>query len=125
MAKKLKIAKEMTVPMAAAYITGEGENCPFCKGSNLEGDCVEVEGEYAAQNVGCSDCGQEWKDSFRRVSVTYGGIIFEPANAKQVRTDCLNELFRKLTSTNFVEVGDLLSAIKVHITEVSGESADV
>ena len=124
MAKKLKIAKVMTPEMAANYITNGGENCPFCNEEGLTGESFDVEGKFAAQEMGCDNCNQAWIDGWRRISVTHNGEIYEPSidKLRTAKSDALQELFRKLTSTNYVEVGDLLSAIKLHIAEVSTDA---
>jgi hypothetical protein len=125
MAKKLKKTKAMTPEMAAAYIANEGLNCPFCKDTNLTGDGFDVEGTIAAQEISCERCNKQWIDGWRRISVTHGGVIYEPAGEveklkerlKHARTESLWELFRKLRATNHIEVSDVMRDIASFIAQ--------
>lgn len=44
--------------------------CPFCQSDNIEGEEIETGGGEASQQMGCNDCGEEWVDGYRLVTVT-------------------------------------------------------
>lgn len=39
--------------------------CPYCKGDQVEGDDITIEGGEAHQVVGCLKCGAEWQTVYR------------------------------------------------------------
>ena len=136
MARKLKIAKDMTTEMVAAYITNEGQNCPFCNEPSPTGESFDVGGKYAAQEMGCENCNKEWIDGWRRISVTHKGVIFEPTEEgkapgteseqlKGARTDCLHELFSKLRAADFDKVSDVMREIASFIAHEERKPANV
>ncbi|OCP68223.1 hypothetical protein [Vibrio parahaemolyticus] len=38
--------------------------CPACKGTDIEGGFVEINGREANQEVSCTGCGALWVDTF-------------------------------------------------------------
>lgn len=49
--------------------------CPFCNSKNIEGEEVETGGGEASQQMGCNDCGEEWVDGYRLVSITHESFV--------------------------------------------------
>ena len=39
-------------------------HCPKCKGINITGGHIEVDGETAWQNITCEDCDASWSDIY-------------------------------------------------------------
>jgi len=42
-----------------------GDGCPFCKSTNVEGDGSETGGGEASQGVTCLECGAHWTDIYK------------------------------------------------------------
>lgn len=38
--------------------------CPFCGDEDIEGSSVDIDDTYAAQEVGCNSCGEDWKEVY-------------------------------------------------------------
>jgi hypothetical protein len=47
-----------------AYLKNDGERCPICQSSDLEGESLEVEASKVYQNVSCFVCGASWTDEY-------------------------------------------------------------
>jgi hypothetical protein len=51
------------------YIKAGGSFCINCGSGNISAGKIESEGRGAWQSVQCYDCGSEWNDIFRLISV--------------------------------------------------------
>ena len=49
------------------YVRSRGTACPVCRGKQVEGDGVDIEGGRASQIVRCGRCGSEWRDRYRLI----------------------------------------------------------
>ena len=47
-----------------AYRKAGGGICPICKGGQIEGGSLDVDGPACFQVVSCLDCGGEWRDRY-------------------------------------------------------------
>lgn len=55
----------MTGEQRTAYLhSAEPNLCPYCKGDDVQGGFVEIDGKQASQNVLCVDCHAEWRDVY-------------------------------------------------------------
>ena len=45
------------------YLKNSG-SCPVCKGNQVEGDSVDIDGNEARQAVSCLDCDADWIDVY-------------------------------------------------------------
>ena len=54
----------LTEKQKKAYIEGGGVCCPFCGGSDIEGQSIEVDAGQATQSMGCLTCDREWTDQY-------------------------------------------------------------
>lgn len=52
--------------MQERYLKANGCECPFCRGSDVQGlGAVEVDDGKAKQDMFCDDCGKAWIDHYR------------------------------------------------------------
>ncbi len=49
----------------AEYVAKQGQCCPACGQSEIEGGSVPIEGTTAVQTVTCNSCDAEWTDVYR------------------------------------------------------------
>ena len=54
----------------ALYVSKGGAYCPFCKSDQIVGGNIDIDGNAAFQPVTCSDCGEEWQDSYTLTGCT-------------------------------------------------------
>ena len=47
------------------YVLAGGGTCPSCRGSDISGDSIEVDGTICWQPVSCGDCGANWTDVYK------------------------------------------------------------
>jgi transcription elongation factor Elf1 len=58
----------ITAKQKKAYLKHPGK-CPKCKSEDITGASIEIDGDYAVQEVSCSDCEAEWYDYYKLVNV--------------------------------------------------------
>jgi hypothetical protein len=46
------------------YLANSGK-CPFCKSTDLGGESLEIDGDYAWQDVMCYSCKKQWTDYYK------------------------------------------------------------
>lgn len=46
------------------YIEASGQYCPVCKGHDISGGYIEIDGGVAWQEVDCGECGATWTDEY-------------------------------------------------------------
>jgi hypothetical protein len=46
------------------YVDAGGSCCPSCKGKEIEGDAISVDGGIAWQEIKCLGCGASWNDLY-------------------------------------------------------------
>ncbi len=64
----------MKITMTAdEYLKADGGVCPCCRGTNIEGEGVDINHGGASQACTCDDCGAEWVDHY-----TLAGFILNP-----------------------------------------------
>ena len=63
----------ITSEQKAAYLKNPSR-CPFCGGSDLEGEGYDYDGD-PAQTIECQDCGRSWLDIFTLTDIE---IIEQP-----------------------------------------------
>jgi transposase-like protein len=52
-------------PMSqAAYVAAGGNLCPYCGSTDISGGSFTVDGPTAHQEVSCSECDEEWTDTY-------------------------------------------------------------
>lgn len=51
--------------MRALPLNGSPGTCPECGSDSIEGDGVEIDGDFAYQPCHCNECGHEWTDAYR------------------------------------------------------------
>jgi transcription elongation factor Elf1 len=49
------------------YVAERGIKCPACGSDAVEGGAIDIDGEGAAQECGCPDCGAAWVDCYKLV----------------------------------------------------------
>lgn len=54
------------------YVKHHGAFCPYCESRDLEGGCMEGNGNYIFMPVTCLNCNKEWTDIY-----TLTGILEE------------------------------------------------
>lgn len=54
----------LTPEVVRDYIAGHGSHCPYCGGSEIEGDSVNIEAGCAWQGITCLECEQTWQDVY-------------------------------------------------------------
>jgi len=59
----------LTKERKQAYFDADGEICPFCNGSYIEGEQITIDKDRATQEVRCLDCGKYWVDTYKLVAV--------------------------------------------------------
>lgn len=64
------------------YMESKG-NCPFCLGSDIDGEDLTVDGNIVTQLVHCHNCGAQWKDTYTR---TRAEMILLPSAALHPHT---------------------------------------
>lgn len=42
----------------------ESSHCIHCKGYNIEGGSIDLDSNYATQQITCNTCGAEWEDTY-------------------------------------------------------------
>lgn len=47
------------------YVDKGGSVCPFCEGTDIEGEHIEVDAGIAWQDVHCNDCDAYWADLYK------------------------------------------------------------
>lgn len=57
----------MKVMTEGAYVEKHGLVCPHCRSDDIEGGPVEIEDDYAFQEVSCSNCNASWNDVYELV----------------------------------------------------------
>jgi hypothetical protein len=64
------IGKDSQYQLASDYILHGFSQCPnkACGGVDIEGGFVDIEGNYAKQDVSCADCGTVWEDTYTLTS---------------------------------------------------------
>jgi transcription elongation factor Elf1 len=63
----MKITK-ITAKQKRDYLD-EPNVCPHCNSINISGDEVNVDYGIAWQIVGCAECGESWKDTYKLINV--------------------------------------------------------
>ena len=48
----------------AEYVAKLGTCCPVCRGTDVEGGPVEIDGGSASQEIRCNTCGASWNDTY-------------------------------------------------------------
>ena len=46
------------------HVKTKGEKCPRCGSTEIEGDAIDIIGEFAVQPVGCMECDAEWMNEY-------------------------------------------------------------
>ena len=59
----------MTKKQKSDYLKSGFAHCPYCKSNNISGDGIDIESDYAIQEVTCYDCGRSWRDHYKLVDV--------------------------------------------------------
>lgn len=49
------------------YLDKGGGICPFCQSDQIEGGSIDIDGDTAAQRVGCLVCDHEWFDLYKLI----------------------------------------------------------
>ena len=57
--------------------------CPFCKSGDIEGGSIEIDSDYAAQEVSCNECSEEWTEIYKLVSRSFTAEQPKRLNAMQ------------------------------------------
>lgn len=65
---------DRTTPFTAAelqrYADAKGDACPRCASAAISGGSFDAGGLDAWRGVSCNDCGAQWIDTFRLISIT-------------------------------------------------------
>ncbi len=56
------------------YLKQDGNLCPFCGSNDLNCGRIEVDSNYAWQDVRCENCEEDWKDTYTLTGVTFTKI---------------------------------------------------
>ena len=57
--------QDLTPADEKEYVYRAYAKCPFCGDHRIEGGSIEIEQNYAHQEVSCTECGAEWSDAYR------------------------------------------------------------
>ena len=61
--------KALTKEQKQAYLDADGQVCPFCNSSQIEGGRIAIDRDRAELDVKCSDCGKYWTDIYKLVAI--------------------------------------------------------
>jgi hypothetical protein len=59
----------LTEEQRANYLATGAITCPFCGSPHIEGGSVDVDAGGASQEIGCSECNEEWIDVYTLTDV--------------------------------------------------------
>jgi len=54
------------------YVDSQGLNCPYCNDGDLEGGCMQGDGNWITMPVTCDNCNKTWQEIY-----TLTGILEE------------------------------------------------
>jgi len=60
----------LTEKQVKEYVKGGWSKCPFCKSSDIEGQSVDMTGNFVYQEVSCKKCKREWMDTYELTDMT-------------------------------------------------------
>lgn len=58
----------LSYDMRRKYIESGAVRCPFCNSENIEGGPVDIDMNFATQQMGCA-CGKTWRDIYRLIDI--------------------------------------------------------
>jgi len=63
------ILPELTKEDKQRYITGGGNQCPWCEDGDIEGRSIEIDNQFATQFMICKACDKAWTDIYKLIDI--------------------------------------------------------